>query len=106
MSLFVETEMKQVVVHKKKKYTLNGFADYTLGYSNERVLSGNLIVVEAKRRYHMGEAYGQLLSYMGLHCYLNIKSTRLTHSCRHGPSSKKVGEKRQFDYIRGGNRRV
>jgi hypothetical protein len=42
----------------------------------------------------MGEAYGQLLFYMGLHYYLNIKFTRLTtHSCRHGPSSKKVGEK-------------
>jgi hypothetical protein len=71
MSLYVETELKQVVVHKQKKYTLNGFADYTLGYNNEGVLSGNLVVIEAKTRYHMSGAYGQFLSYMGLHSYLN-----------------------------------
>lgn len=63
LSLYVESELKQKVQHNGNSFTLTGIADYSLGYHDGVTMSGNLIVVEAKRRYHMSEAYGQLLSY-------------------------------------------
>lgn len=75
MSLYVETELKQHIKYNRKDYVLSGFANYTLGYCNEGTLSGNLILVEAKRRYQMAEAYGQLLSYRSLPSSLGLSVT-------------------------------
>lgn len=70
MSLSLETKLKQTIKHKGKLFTLSGFADYTLGYPHDGKLSGNLVVVEAKRKHRIGEAYGQLLAYMGRYVIL------------------------------------
>ncbi len=62
LSLFVEMELKQEITDKGRPHLLTGIADSTLGYSNLQSISGNLIIVEAKRRYNLAGAYGQLLS--------------------------------------------
>ena len=67
LSVFVEMELKQEVIYKGKPHLLTGITDYTLGYSNVHTMSGNLVIVEAKRTDHMPAAYGQLLAYMGKH---------------------------------------
>lgn len=64
--LYFETEMKQNIRFKGSTYVLRGIVDYSLGYSQGDIGSGNLVVVEAKRRFQMSRAYGPLLSYMGL----------------------------------------
>lgn len=66
MCLFFETELKQTVTFKGKPHVLSGLADYSLGYRNDDTGSGNLIVVEAKRKDDMRKVYGQLLCYMGM----------------------------------------
>lgn len=38
---------------------LSDIADYSLGYNNATTGSGNLIVVQAKRRFQLCLAYGQ-----------------------------------------------
>jgi hypothetical protein len=55
-------ELKQEITDKGRPHLLTGIADSTLGYSNLQSISGNLIIVEAKRRYNLAGAYGQLLS--------------------------------------------
>ena len=65
LCLFFETELKQIVTFKNKPHVLSGLADYSLGYKHDDTGSGNLVVVEAKRKYDLSKAYGQLLSYMG-----------------------------------------
>ena len=64
--LYLETRLEKEVVYKGKPHMLSGFVDYSLGYEGVDKSSGNLLVVEAKRRYEIGAAYGQLLAYMGL----------------------------------------
>lgn len=64
--VYFETEVRQAISFKGKDYILSGIADYSLGYNDAGTGSGNLVVVEAKRRYHLNRAYGQLLAYMGL----------------------------------------
>ena len=64
--VYFETEIRQAISFKGTDYVLSGIADYSLGYKNDGTGSGNLVVVEAERRYHLHVAYGQLLTYMGL----------------------------------------
>ena len=64
--VYFETEIRQAISFKGKDYILSGIADYSLGYNDAGTGSGNLVVVEAKRRYYLPRAYGQLLAYMGL----------------------------------------
>lgn len=64
--VYFETEIRQAISFKGTDYVLSGIADHSLGYNNDGTGSGNLVVVEAKRRYHLHAAYGQLLAYMGL----------------------------------------
>lgn len=64
--VYFETEIRQAISFQGKDYVLSGIADYSLGYNNAGTGSGNLVVVEAKRRYYLPLAYGQLLAYMGL----------------------------------------
>ncbi len=67
MNVFFETELKQLVTFRGKQYLLSGIPNYSLGYKTEdTTISNNLVIVEAKRRWAMESAYGQLLSYMGL----------------------------------------
>ncbi len=66
MSLFLESQLKQLVTFRGKQFLLSGIADYSLGYKANDTITNNLIVVEAKKRWGMEAAYGQLLSYMGL----------------------------------------
>ena len=54
-----------MVQYKGQARKLAGKADCTLGYRNQQTNAGNLVVVEAKQRYHVGQPYEQLLSYMG-----------------------------------------
>ena len=63
--VYFETEIRQAISFQGKDYMLSGIADYSLGY-NAGTGSGNLVVVEAKGRFHLPLAYGQLLAYMGL----------------------------------------
>lgn len=60
-----ETRLTREVNFQGQSRTLVGFADYTLGYDDKASGSGNLVVLEAKKRYHVTRAYGQLLAYMG-----------------------------------------
>ncbi|MCJ1334076.1 hypothetical protein MMC10_010783 [Thelotrema lepadinum] len=64
--LYLETRLEKEVVYKGKPHMLSGFVDYSLGYEGVDKSSGNLLVVEAKRRYEIGAAYGQLLAYMAI----------------------------------------
>lgn len=64
--VYFETEIRQAISFKGKDYILSGIADYSLGYNDAGTGSGNFVVVEAKRPYHLNRAYGQLLAYMGL----------------------------------------
>lgn len=71
LSLFVEVELRQEVFYKGRQHLLTGVADYSLGYGNTHTMSGNLVIVETKRIERMNSAYGQLLSYMGKHQFMN-----------------------------------
>ena len=64
--VYFETEIRQAISFNGTDYVLSGIADYSLGYNNDGTGSGNLVVVEAKRRYYLHAAYRQLLAYMGL----------------------------------------
>lgn len=66
MGVYFETSLSQTVIHNGKAMLLSGWADYTLGHSQAGSGSSNLVIVEAKRQYAIGLAYGQLLTYMGL----------------------------------------
>jgi hypothetical protein len=59
-----------------KEYLLSRIADYSVGYQVNDVIFNHLIVVEAKRRC-IADAYGQLLSYMGLLCLSVLNIIRL-----------------------------
>ena len=72
LSLFVATELNQDVVYRGRKYMLTSIADYSLGYDEAGTMLENLIVVEAKQTCQIPVAYGQLLSYMGKHRFLNF----------------------------------
>lgn len=85
ISLFVETELRQEVMFKGKSCMLAGIADYSLGYM-DGTMSGNLVVVGAKRRYQMGDAYGQLISYMGLLCYSALDIVKIINGGSYDPS--------------------
>ena len=77
IGLYFETELKQKVTYQGKQYVLSGFADYSLGHTQRGSGSVNLVVVEAKRRYKIGNSYGQLLAYMGLLFFLSFYCSRL-----------------------------
>jgi hypothetical protein len=66
VGVYFETPLSQTVMHKGKAMLLSGWADYTLGHSQTESGLSNFVIVEAKRRYAIGLAYGQLLTYMGL----------------------------------------
>lgn len=63
MSLFLGTELKQAITLNGNRYRLSSFADFSLGYPDEKP-SSKLVVVRAERGYQGGEVYGQLLAYM------------------------------------------
>ena len=77
IGLYLETELKQRVLYGGKPVLLSGLADYSLGYRQGGTSSGSLVIVKAKRRYQIGNSYGQLLAYMGLFVLLQSTSTRL-----------------------------
>ena len=86
IGLYFETELRQNVVYNGKQYILSGLADYTLGHEQRGSGADNLIVVEAKRRYDIGNSYGQLLAYMGTWCIPASPFARLIRTDSHGPS--------------------
>ena len=65
IGLYFENELKLKVMFEGKKHILTGVADYSLGLKQLGSRFGNLVLVEAKKRYCIGNAYGQLLAYMG-----------------------------------------
>lgn len=75
--IYFQTTLKQPVMYKEEQRMLHGFADYSLGYNYSGTKSGNFIVAEAKRKRQMSQAYGQLLSYMGLWYFLDSIPTML-----------------------------
>ena len=80
IGLYFETELKQKVNYQGQSFMLSGLADYSLGYQQRGSGSGNLVVVEAKKRYKLGKAYGQLLAYMGLLSHLFISELKLIYN--------------------------
>lgn len=58
-------DLQQEIVYQGKPYILTGTTGYSVGYTNAHSMSGNLIIVEGKRKDGMTAVYGQLLSYMG-----------------------------------------
>lgn len=100
MALYVDVELKQQVTYKRKTCLLTGIVDYLLGYNADGTMSGNLIVVEAKRKYRLGDAYGQLLSYMGMLCYSSQKILK-ANSDRHDPSREKKRHKEECNNLWG-----
>ena len=66
IGLVFKTEVKQSVIFGGKEHTLTGVADYSLGHKQLRSRSGNLILVAAKKRNCIENAYGKVLAYMGL----------------------------------------
>ena len=93
IGLYFETELKQKTIYEGKTVLLSGLADYSLGYRQGGASSGNLVIVKAKIRYRIGNAYGQLLSYMGSFALLHSTFIRLTSKGRNDSHSlEKIGE--------------
>ena len=93
MGLRLETELKQSVLYGGKLVLLSSSADYSLGYRQGGTSSGSLVIVQAKKRYQIGNSYGQLLAYMGLFVLLHSTSTRLTRRLSNDTrSSEERGE--------------
>lgn len=74
IGIYFEPEIRQNVKFKEVEYSLSGFADYALGHRESGIFSGNLIIVEAKRRFQISSAYGQLLACMGMSYTLGFGS--------------------------------
>lgn len=56
LCVYFQTEIRQTIKFHGTDYVLSGIADYSLGYNHAGTGSGNLIVVEAKRRHHIARA--------------------------------------------------
>lgn len=85
LGLYFETKLKQEVTFEGKRYLLFGFVDYSFGHAQRGSGSGNFVVVEAKRRYHIGLSYGQLIAYMGLLYLVSSCELGLTRCARDDP---------------------
>ncbi len=93
MTLFLKSELTQLVTFRGKRFLLSGITDCSLGYKAEDTISNNLIVVETKKRWAMKTLYGQLLSYMGVLCSSNSNPKRLIIMLGMVHTSRKNNEK-------------
>jgi hypothetical protein len=85
---------------------LSGWADYVIGHQQTGWGSSNLIIVEVKRRYAIGNVYGQLLAYMGLTLLWHYICTWLIFKDKDDSQSMHEGKQGQRYYFRSRYGRV
>ena len=94
MGLYFETELRAPISFKGEKRMLCGFADWSLGHFSGGSGSGNLVLVEAKKRDYIRESYGQLAAYMGMMRSL-MPFHLLTHTYSYLSRRKEEGREEQ-----------